>query len=575
MRAIPTTKREQTRPRAGLALLVLASILVLMASVFPVAAATITIVNTDGLNEGFNDPTPAAPVGGNPGTTIGQQRLNVFTHAAGIWGGILPSSVTIRIQAAFNAQTCTATSAVLGSAGTIHVARDFPNAPFTGTWYHMALANKLAGVDLEPGVNDINATFNSNINGSPSCLGGRTWYYGFDGNEGTNIELLPVVLHEMGHGLGFSSITDEVTGAFLNGFRDIWSIFMFDTDVGLHWDQMTNQQRAASAVNSLGLVWDGPAVKTMAPILLGPRPQIVVNAPVSIAGTYFAGVASFGSPLTQGGLTGDVVLVADNTGVSSTDACEPVQNVVAGKIALIDRGNCTFTVKALNAQNAGAIGVIVADNVVASAPPSMGGSDPSVTIKVASLTQADGNTIKGQLGNGVNATLSLDPNLLAGANAQYQVFLYAPNPLESGSSVSHYDRSALPDLLMEPALSTALSSGVDLTRYHFEDIGWLPRTTDVADYGTRARFWGGAPNPFALATTVRFDLSRTERVDLVIYDVAGRLVRRLASGPMDPGSYTVLWDGTDDRGQTVAPGVYFSVFDGAGKRETQRLVRIR
>ena len=64
-------------------------------------------------------------------------------------------------------------------------------------------------------------------------------------------------------------------------------------------------------------------------------------------------------------------------------------------------------------------------------------------------------------------------------------------------------------------------------------------------------------------------------MDLVIYDVAGRLVRRLASGPMDPGSYTVLWDGTDDRGQTVAPGVYFSVFDGAGKRETQRLVRIR
>ena len=575
MRATQASKRVHSMPPAALALLVLAAILVLMAPATRVGAATITIVNVDGLNEGFNDPTPAAPVGGNPGTTIGQQRLNVFMHAAGIWGGILPSAVTIRVESSFDAQTCTATSAVLGSAGAINRARDFPNAPFTGTWYHIALANKLAGLDLVPAGNDIRARFNSNINGSASCLGGRTWYYGFDGNEGTNIELLPVVLHEMGHGLGFSSFTDEVTGAFPDGFRDIWSIFMFDTDVGLRWDQMTNQQRAASAVNSLGLVWDGPAVKTMAPILLGPRPQIVVNAPVSIAGTYFAGVASFGAPLTQGGLTGDVVLVADNTGASSTDACEPVQNNVAGKIALIDRGTCPFTVKVLNAQNAGAIGVIVADNVVSSVPPAMGGTDPSIGIPAASLTQADGNTLKSQLGNGVNTTLSLDANQLAGANAQYQVFLYAPSPLESGSSVSHYDRSALPDLLMEPALSASLSNGVDLTRFHFEDIGWLPRTTDVADYGTRARFWGGAPNPFALTTTVRFDLTRTEQVDLVIYDVAGRLVRRLASGPMDPGSYTVLWDGGDERGQPVAPGVYFSVFESAGKRATQRLVRVR
>jgi hypothetical protein len=47
-------------------------------------ATTITIVNQDGVNEGFNDPTPAAPVGGNPGTTVGAQRLFVFQHAADI-----------------------------------------------------------------------------------------------------------------------------------------------------------------------------------------------------------------------------------------------------------------------------------------------------------------------------------------------------------------------------------------------------------------------------------------------------------------------------------------------------------
>ena len=47
-------------------------------------AATITIVNNDNPGEGFNDPTPVAPVGGNTGTTLGEQRLIVFETAARI-----------------------------------------------------------------------------------------------------------------------------------------------------------------------------------------------------------------------------------------------------------------------------------------------------------------------------------------------------------------------------------------------------------------------------------------------------------------------------------------------------------
>ena len=61
-------------------------------------AATITIQNNDGPNEGFNDPTPASPVGGNSGTTVGQQRLNVFNKAAEMWGLRIESAVTIGRQ---------------------------------------------------------------------------------------------------------------------------------------------------------------------------------------------------------------------------------------------------------------------------------------------------------------------------------------------------------------------------------------------------------------------------------------------------------------------------------------------
>jgi len=75
--------------------------------------ATIVIVNTDGPGEGFNDPTAAPPVGGNPGVTIGQQRLNCFIEAATYWEACLFSNVTITIDAAMDPLFCTPTQAVL------------------------------------------------------------------------------------------------------------------------------------------------------------------------------------------------------------------------------------------------------------------------------------------------------------------------------------------------------------------------------------------------------------------------------------------------------------------------------
>jgi hypothetical protein len=188
-------------------------------------ATTITIVNNDGPGEGFNDPTPRAPVGGNPGTTLGAQRLFVFQHAANIWAATIPSNVVIVVQAQFNALTCNATSAVLGSAGPTTIHRDFTNAPFTGTWYHQALANRLADTDLSPANPDIVATFNLTLD-SGTCLGGATWYYGIDGNEGSDVELLPVVLHELGHGLGFSTTTSGTSGNYQSGFPHVFDHFL-------------------------------------------------------------------------------------------------------------------------------------------------------------------------------------------------------------------------------------------------------------------------------------------------------------------------------------------------------------
>src|SRR5213593_4602383 len=111
----------------GLRPFLLAALTVLVAGT--AQAATIVIQNNNGPGVGFNDPTPRAPVGGNPGTTLGAQRLYIFQYAADIWSRVLPSNVTIVVQAQFAAQTCTATSAVLGSAGATTIHRDFAGAP--------------------------------------------------------------------------------------------------------------------------------------------------------------------------------------------------------------------------------------------------------------------------------------------------------------------------------------------------------------------------------------------------------------------------------------------------------------
>src|SRR6266576_1267800 len=89
----------------------------LMAASTAFGTATVVIQNADPAGSGFNDPTPVTPVGGNGGTTLGQQRLNAFQFAANIWGATLTSGPTITIRASWAALTCTASSGVLGQAG--------------------------------------------------------------------------------------------------------------------------------------------------------------------------------------------------------------------------------------------------------------------------------------------------------------------------------------------------------------------------------------------------------------------------------------------------------------------------
>jgi len=288
------------------------------------------------------------------------------------------------------------------------------------------------------------------------------------------VNLVTVLLHEFAHGLGFANFVNEANGTEFDGMDDIYSKFTRDNTTGLTWDVMTDAQRQAAAINTGNEVWIGPHAVASVPAVLGGRPQLVVNSPGGIAGTYAVGQAGFGGAVKAPGVTANVVQALDAAG-SPTDGCSPLTNAaaVAGNIAIVDRGTCTFIIKAKNVQNAGAVGVIVANNAPGP-PPGLGGCDGSITIPVVSVSQADGVTIKTNL-PAVNATIGAGA-ITSGTDSAGNPLVYAPNPVEMGSSISHWDTSAYPNQLMEPAINCNLTHSVvvpqDLTFELLKDVGW-------------------------------------------------------------------------------------------------------
>jgi hypothetical protein len=225
-------------------------------------AATMVIDDADAAGVGLNDPTPFVPVGGNTAITLGAARLAVFQQAAAIWGARLQSAVPIHVSAQIVPLSCTATSAVLASTGATTVLRDFAGAPVAGTWYPQALANALAGSDLNPTTPDIETQFNSNL-GASGCLTGTTFYLGLDANPGAGqVDMLTVLLHELAHGLGFQSYVDFTTGARLLGLPDA---FLLDTqELGATpaaLSAMTDQMRVSAAESDPDLFWSGAFVQ--------------------------------------------------------------------------------------------------------------------------------------------------------------------------------------------------------------------------------------------------------------------------------------------------------------------------
>jgi Zn-dependent metalloprotease len=133
-------------------------------------------------------------------------------------------------------------------------------------------------------------------------------------------------------------------------------------------------------------------------------PTLEVMSPTSAAGFYSAADANWNPDVWS--ISGTVELVDDGTDIPS-DACEAISGFTEGRIALIDRGNCQFQTKVLNAENAGAVAVIVAnhedDTLVR-----MSGGDPPPEIPGLFTGLSTGDTFKSVLAQGLEVVMGMD-----------------------------------------------------------------------------------------------------------------------------------------------------------------------
>ena len=138
-------------------------------------------------------------------------------------------------------------------------------------------------------------------------------------------------------------------------------------------------------------------------------PRCTINSPARLAGEVFVSGANFNPqpPIT---VRGDVELVNDGdtqggTG-TVTDGCQPFVGFTPGSIALVDRGECLFVEKVMHAEEAGAVGVKIVNNVAGLIQ--MGGTNSGITIPSVMLSMADGAALAAELANEtINSTIEL------------------------------------------------------------------------------------------------------------------------------------------------------------------------
>ncbi|MCB0707409.1 MAG: T9SS-dependent M36 family metallopeptidase [Saprospiraceae bacterium] len=276
-----------------------------------------------------------------------------------------------------------------------------------------------------------------------------------------------------------------------NLMHDVWYQYGFDEQAGnfqennygnggVDGDVVRAEAQDGSGLNNANFSsqGDGSGVRIQM-YLWDNAPQnseLTIDEPMNIAGAYISAGANFGPGVPVDPLTDTLVLVNDGT-ADPTFGCEPIQNgaEVFGQIALIDRGTCGFVLKVLNAQDAGAVAVIICNDEPGD-PIVLGGASTDVTIPAIMISQSDCELIKIELANTVVGTLQQNPG---GSN-------FLDGDFDSGIISHEYGHGLSIRMTGGPSTGNCLS-GAEQMGEGWSDYAGLMMTIEPGDAGEDVR----------------------------------------------------------------------------------------
>jgi hypothetical protein len=521
-----------------------------------------------------------------------------FQYAVDLWEPLITSTVTITVTARWTPLA----PGVLGSASSTSLWRDFAGAPVPGTWYPVALAEKLSGGDLNPDTTDISANFNSTFG---------TWYFGTDGNPPPGqYDFVSVVLHELGHGLGFfGSMTVSSGQGSWGGGSGFPFIFDRFAENGAN-QQLINtgifpnpSAALATQLTSNNIFFDGP------------------NANAANGGTppklYCPGTWTSGSSFSH---LDETTFPPGNPNSLMTPmigAAEAIHSPGAVTLGLFEDWGWTTTPPApgsikweetfasptippgwrvVDNDGSGSALTYVSQLVFAGTPPDTVSPQAGTRFWWSNFQNANGLLIDEWLIGPRVPDIEDGDSLYFYAGAIDQGFADSLKVLISttDSLVSSFT-SVLAYFEVDGPIGAWNLYGFDLSPFAGNDIFvavnyyitdainnsdnvWIDHFLITTQGSTSVdgeegvfplapRLHQNYPNPFNPSTEIAFDITRPSFVSLIVYDLLGREVATLVNADLEPGRHVRSFDASG-----LSSGVYYYRLSAAGVAETKKMI---
>jgi len=199
------------------------------------------------------------------------------------------------------------------------------------------------------------------------------------------------------------------------------------------------------------------------------------------------------------------------------------------------------------------------------------GEVESYQIQYAPAVQLTGSVPSGTLYGGDEITLSWETGNYGPYDIDITLF-------DNTNKIRYFtiadDTTGINSITWELPSEVITDASIVIEAFSQNSDSWGKDEIENLSITFRSQVLNNAPNPFTESTSITYSVSSSSRVELIIYSPDGRIVRRI-SRDVQPGEYTLEWNGMDDSGSFVTPGLYLCRIKGDGFEETRKIIYLK